>query len=271
VFSPWYAWARRGGRIADPLNHCALNVSLYGVTRRWSLTERGAGAVQRDAETLRIGPSALHWDGNALTIEIAELTAPLPSRLRGTVRVVPRALPGASFALDADGRHRWTPIAPAARVEVAMDRPFLRWSGDGYLDSNDGDAPLEQDFEEWDWCRAPLTNGTAVLYSVTRRAGGDQALALRFDASGVTPLDPPPRAQLPRTRWRLARRTRCEPGGAAEIRQTLQDSPFYARSVVTTRICGEDVTALHESLSLNRFAHPLVQAMLPFRIPRALA
>ena len=29
VFSPYYAWARRRGP-ADPLNHCALNVALYG-------------------------------------------------------------------------------------------------------------------------------------------------------------------------------------------------------------------------------------------------
>jgi hypothetical protein len=30
VFSPYYAWARRRGHgLADPLNHCALNVALY--------------------------------------------------------------------------------------------------------------------------------------------------------------------------------------------------------------------------------------------------
>jgi carotenoid 1,2-hydratase len=29
VFSPYYKWARRK-READPMEHCALNVSLYG-------------------------------------------------------------------------------------------------------------------------------------------------------------------------------------------------------------------------------------------------
>ena len=52
------------------------------------------------------------------------------------------------------------------------------------------------------------------------------------------------------------------------MRQTLEDAPFYARSVIATRLRGEDVTAVHESLSLDRFRAPWVQAMLPFRIPR---
>ncbi len=43
VFSPYYAWARRHGP-ADPANHCALNVALYGPRgKRWCMTERGAG------------------------------------------------------------------------------------------------------------------------------------------------------------------------------------------------------------------------------------
>jgi carotenoid 1,2-hydratase len=49
---------------------------------------------------------------------------------------------------------------------------------------------------------------------------------------------------------------------------TLEDTPFYARSVVRTRLLGEPVTAMHESLSLDRFSALWVQAMLPFRIPR---
>ena len=58
VFSPYYAWARRHGS-CDPLRHCALNVALYGKRRRWAMTERGDKAVQRGADFLAIGPSAL--------------------------------------------------------------------------------------------------------------------------------------------------------------------------------------------------------------------
>ena len=68
VFSPYYAWARARGT-GDPLNHCAVNVALYGRDRkRWAMTERGRGHVGRASSSLAIGPSLLTWDGDALTI-----------------------------------------------------------------------------------------------------------------------------------------------------------------------------------------------------------
>ena len=47
------------------------------------------------------------------------------------------------MTLDGAARHRWSPIAPCARIEVALDRPASRWSGVAYCDTNEGDAPLE--------------------------------------------------------------------------------------------------------------------------------
>jgi carotenoid 1,2-hydratase len=90
---------------------------------------------------------------------------------------------------------------------------------------------------------------------------------LRFDnAGGVIPFIPPAIAALPSTKWRMARSTRAET--ATTIRQTLEDTPFYARSVLSTQLLGTPVTAMHESLSLRRFSSSIVQAMLPFRMPR---
>lgn len=268
MFSPFYAWSRRRGA-GDPANHCALNVALYGRPRRWAMTERGRAAVSRSADRLAIGPSALQWDGACLTVDIAEMTAPLPLRMRGRVRIYPVSVTRRTFTLDAAGRHRWSPIGPAARVEVAMQNPALRWSGEGYLDSNEGDRALEDDFVAWNWCRAPASDGAVILYDVTRRDGGEQTLALRVGGDGrVESFAPPPRAQLARTKWGLARPTRSEPGATPRVRQTLQDVPFYASSVIETRLAGQQLTAVHESLSLDRFRAPWVQAMLPFRIPR---
>ena len=100
---------------------------------------------------------------------------------------------------SADGRHRWGPIAPQARIEVDLQQPGQRWTGTAYLDSNEGDEPVERAFTEWDWSRARLQDGsTAVLYDVEpEKADRGRLLALRFERNGqVTPFDPP--AQHPR-------------------------------------------------------------------------
>jgi carotenoid 1,2-hydratase len=66
----------------------------------------------------------------------------------------------------------------------------------------------------------------------------------------------------------MQRGTRSEGGAGGRIVKTLEDTPFYARSIVASRVAGRPVTAMHESLSLERFALPVVQFMLPFRMPR---
>ncbi|MCS6892094.1 MAG: carotenoid 1,2-hydratase [Rhodovarius sp.] len=269
VFSPWYAWARRGGG-GDPLDHCSLNVALYGRPRRWAMTDRRSRQVTRSESRLAIGPSSIGWDGSVLTVEIAEITAPLPSRLRGLVRVRPRALSTRSFALDAQGKHIWHPIAARAWAEVEMDSPRLSWAGPCYFDSNWGAAPLEEDFRSWDWCRAALPEATAILYNPQRRDGTERQIALRVaDDGSLQDIPPPPPVMLPPTRWwRIPRPTRSE--GPAEVIRTLEDTPFYARSVIGTRLLGQPAVAVHESIAFDRFASLPVQALLPVRVPRPL-
>ena len=271
MFSPYYAWARRRGA-ARPQNHVAVNAVLYRPQiggKHWAMTERGEAALHTSAHRLQIGPSALAWDGAALTITLDEWTFPAPRRLRGTIRVVPAALTQRAYTLDAAGRHRWSPLAPVSRVEVALDHPALRWSGPGYFDTNEGDAPLEQDFYAWDWCRAATATGATILYNATRRDGSNQALALRVARDGaVDTLPPLPHAPLPRTLWGMAQSTHADAGVNPAVLARLEDTPFYARSVLDTQLYGTRAIAVQEALSLRRFAAPLVQAMLPFRIPR---
>ena len=267
VFSPYYAFARRKGS-ADPLNHCAINVAIYRRRgSRWAMTERRRDAVSRAPDSFTVGPSNLSWDGKALTVRFDEMAVPIPGRLRGTVRVVPTAVTPHAFMLNENGRHQWWPIAPCARVQVRLDHPALRWQGDGYFDRNCGDAPLEQGFAHWQWARGAMRDGTAVLYEAKRRDGSRADLALTFDAQGrMQAFDPPPSVELRRTGWRMARQVRSEAN--ASVVRTLEDAPFYARSVVSAQLLGEPVTLMHESLSLDRFRMPVVQAMLPFRMPR---
>jgi carotenoid 1,2-hydratase len=271
VFSPYYARARRRDLSADPLQHCALNVALYGPSgKRWAMTERNGAQVSRSADSLHLGPSSLTWEEDALIIRIDERTAPWPSRLHGVIRLHPAALVDRTYALDMHARHHWCPIAPHARVEVDLGQPELRWSGTGYLDSNAGSRPLEDDFCSWDWSRSGLQAGrTTVLYDVQRRTGDPLSLALQFDASGgVQPIAAPPAAALPGSAWRMARSARSDTGTAPRVTRTLEDGPFYARSVLEATWLGQPVTAVHETLSLQRFSANWVHLLLPFRMPR---
>ncbi|MDP4002928.1 carotenoid 1,2-hydratase [Methylobacterium sp. NEAU K] len=268
VFSPYYAWSAS----KDPFAHCAMNVVLYGDRSRFAMTERGAASLSRGRDHIAIGPSAMEWDGTALTVRIDERGAPLPWRLRGTVRLVPRGFTAGPFQLDPGGRHRWWPMAPSSRVEVAFDRPDLRWSGSGYFDTNEGDEPLEAAFSRWTWCRADLPDGAAILYDVQHRNGGGRNLSLRFSSDGSRrEIRPPLAAALPSTKvWRMPRETRSD-DGRARVLTTFEDTPFYSRSLLASTLTGEPVRAVHESLSLDRFRNPLVRLMLPFRMPRPFA
>lgn len=266
VFSPYYAWSGR----RDPLNHCAVNVALYGRgPNMWSMTERRRDVVSRSSKHCAIGPSTVEWTGTELRLELCELANPLPRRMVGRIRLIPEVITDRHFVLDSKQRHAWWPIAPRARVEVELRRPALNWSGSGYLDMNAGDEPLEDGFCRWDWSRADLGDGAIVSYDTTRRDGSNQVLSLRFDKSGsVEQLQPLSRQPLPSTPiWRINRHTRAN-GDDAQIQKTLEDTPFYARSLLQTKLLGEQTTAMHESLSLDRFSTHWVKGLIPFRNPR---
>lgn len=267
MFSPYYAAARRRGP-APAAEHCAINLALYGAGgHRWAMTERGSRRLQQQRDSLAIGPSALRWQGDALVIDVDEVTAPWPQRLRGRITLHPQARTGLDIALAAEGGHRWTPLAPRARVEVQLEQPGLHWRGTGYLDANRGDEPLERRFAAWTWSRAALADGrTALTYDVQPLRGEPLGLALQIAPDGsALPFEAPPVAELPRARWGVCRPVR---GPDARLLDTLEDGPFYARSLVHTTLLGERVTAVHESLSLRRFSQRWVQALLPFRMPR---
>jgi carotenoid 1,2-hydratase len=265
VFSPYYARARRRGS-ADPEQHVALNVALYGAPRRWTMTERGRASLQRTATSLRIGPSALRWERGVLCIDLAEVAAPWPARVRGRLRLEPQVGNDRPMLLSATGGHHWQPIAPRARVSVDLDSPALRWQGEGYLDTNWGAGPLEEAFTGWHWSRSALPDGGCQLhYDVKRRDGSAGRLHLCIDRDGrVEAREPLPLSQLPPSRWGLARQTQ----GPATLATTLEDGPFYARSILATPWRGQALHTVHESLSLQRFSSAWVQALLPFRMPR---
>lgn len=269
VFSPYYARARARGTAAA-LDYCAVNCALYDRPGGWAMTERRAGSVTRSARQLHIGPSSLHWDGEALHIDVRETMVPVPRAMNGRIVVRPRVRTARVFELDAAGRHQWWPLAPVCDVEVDFAAPGLHWRGDGYFDYNLGAEPLADGFSHWHWSRMHAGDGARILYDATRRDGSARCLCLAIDADGqVSEHEAPPCTALPTTRWRVGRQTRAE-DGAASVSWTLEDTPFYSRSLIHGRIDGRDWPGMHESLSMDRFCAPWVQCLLPFRMPRAL-
>lgn len=234
------------------------------------MTERGRRHVWRDACHFQIGPSALHWDGAALQVDIDERCVPLPRPLRGRVRLHPGGLCPFVTPLDVAGRHRWGPIAPCARVEVDLSQPGLRWQGAAYMDSNEGEEPVEHAFADWDWSRAVMHDGsTSVIYDVRPLQGPGRVIARRFLPDGRHEgFVPPRRHPLPTSMWRIARQVHAEDSPAPRLMRTLEDTPFYVRSQIASRLLGQDVVSIHETLDVPRVASLPVRLMLPWRMPR---
>ncbi len=237
------------------------------------MTERPSSAVSRTRSELTIGPSNVRWDGNVLEIEIEErdtrLFNPIHRPVRGKVRVIPEALNPTSFALDDNAEHIWHCMAPRARIEVTMEQPGLSWAGNGYFDHNRGSEPLEHGFNTWHWSRAHMKQGAVVCYEGERGDGSLFASAIRFNKDAIPEeADLPPIAPLPRSKWLIERRTRSEIG-IARVRRSWEDVPFYSRAELASRLYGEEVVTVQESLDMRRFASPIVQFMLPYRMPRS--
>jgi len=272
VFSPYYYRARRRG-VATPENFCSVNAILYGPDRRrWAMTERGAGDLDRDERSISIGPSrVLDRDDGRYIFQIDEVCNPLPTRLRGQIELRTSRLGSECFALDPDGAHRWWPASPAGRVKVTMAQPDLSWEGSAYLDCNAGVIPLEETFRNWHWQRSESEAGRGhIHYDATLLDGEACGLGLAYgpDGSCTRLSDPGCQGDLsPTTLWRAKRRCRALVGEPRVV-HTLEDSPFYARSVLELDSGLGRRKVMHESLHLDRFTRPWMQWMLPVRMPR---
>lgn len=234
------------------------------------MTDRGATALQQSEDTLRVGPSSMHWAGSELVISINEVSSPpLINRIKGKITVTPAAISNVELPLTKDGSHIWRPFAPISTIKVDIQRPGWQWDGHGYFDSNFGTRALEQDFSYWSWGRFPSRNGALSFYDAERRDGSRLDAAIAFDHYGnAQSTHAPPRAPFKRSSWTVRRETRADAGTTARQIKPMLDAPFYCRSVVETTIDGQNLTGVHEALDLNRFASPLLKPMLAVRVPR---
>ncbi|MEL6642463.1 MAG: carotenoid 1,2-hydratase [Pseudomonadota bacterium] len=265
VFSPWYRWTGR----KRPHNHVCINVATYGPGGRFTMTDRGEGALRQTNDTFEVGPSKLRWLGDRLEIDIDEISSlPLVSRVKGKITVRPTGLTDVELPLHPKGTHVWRPFAPTADIEVDLNRGW-QWNGHGYFDANFGTRALEDDFSYWTWGRFPTSEGSACFYDAVRRDGSELSVGLAFDRDGhAHTMEMPPLTRFNRSLWAVKRETRADAGYRPRQVKAMLDAPFYSRSAIRTQIHGEETVGVHEALDLNRFASPLLKPMLAVRVPR---
>lgn len=108
-----------------------------------------------------------------------------------------------------------------------------------------------------------------VLYDIREKSGHEQILALRFKHDGtIDSFDAPPRQSLPKAFWRVARSIRSQPSFPLRVNQTLEDTPFYIRSVLQSGLLGESILSMHETLNVPKLDRLSTRLMLPWRMPR---
>jgi len=237
--------------------------------KRWAMTERGRSRIDRSDTHIAIGPSRMAWSGSQLTIDIEEWGVPVPARMRGTITIELGPVFEHIHDLDSRGRHSWRPIAPCALATVSFEKPALSWRGRAYVDMNAGAEPLEAGFRNWTWSREDAGASTRILYDVQQRDGARRGLALDYRRDGsIKHINPDPVQDLPPTGWRVSRSTRAPAERPARLLRTLEDTPFYSRSVLGFERDGEMRSAINESVDLDRFAARWVQMLLPFKMPR---
>lgn len=247
-----------------------INVALYGPGGRFTMTERGEGALRQSAHRFQVGPSSMEWRDGVLVIDVDEVSNPVVSRVMGQIRLIPAGMTDVEMPLTGNGAHIWRPFAPTARIEVDLNRTHWQWTGHGYFDANFGTRALEDDFSYWTWGRYPVPNGTVAFYDADRRDGSTLATGVRFDDDGRATIvqSPPPKTGFARNPWLVRRETRADPGYCPREVTPMLHAPFYARAAVRTRIDGHETTGVHEALDLDRFASPLLKPMLAVRVPR---
>ena len=272
VFSPYYSSAiKKNIEKADPENFCSFNLALYNKTNKiWTMTEYGKDHIERKDKVFQVGKSKIEWKDDRIEIHLDELATPIPRRVKGRITLKSDKFFLYSTWLDDEKKHRWGPIAPNATVEVEFPSQKTGWKGHAYCDSNEGDEPLEKPFHGWNWAKAHIEDDSVlVFYDVKQKKGRERVLPIRFFPDGtIKRIAPPPREDLPDTKWFISRFMRAEPARPAHVLRNLEDTPFYSRSMISAGLLGDRQLVMHETLNLNRYANPLIKLLLPWRMPR---
>jgi carotenoid 1,2-hydratase len=272
-FSPFYARKRQHAAQVDPFEFNAMNVVLYRRGRkRWCFTEYGAEQLDRSDVQLQLGPNDWQWDGERLKIVVDERSPILRAKIKGHVELSAAPRFDSVIELDNGGRHHWWPIAPHSRIRVELTNPRLRFEGKAYHDSNWGSESLVDGFVGWNWSRSELDGGTAIIYDTVPAVGDERRFARFLGSDGQThDLELNQAVQLGRSRWGIRRQTRFQSGKQPRLLRSLENSPFYTRSLLRWFYASRSAEGVHESMDLDRFRRPWVKFLFYLRMRKAVS
>ena len=273
VFSPYYAWARRRDPQYRPAAACGDQ--RRPVRRRWPPLDddrarrRPRAARRDDAGDRAEPPRVARWRlddrhrraQRALggrRCEAASASCPGLSMTNASRSTLPAATCGCRSRRVPASRSIWPSLRAAGAGPATSIPTRARHRSKPTFAAGTGRARIPP-------MAAPPCSTTSSAATASRLG-----LAMRFRAASpvAEPVAAPPLVPLPASAWRIERATRSDAGQPPRIVRSLEDGPFYARSLVECSLAGEPALAMHESLDLSRFASPWVQAMLPFRMPR---
>ena len=151
----------------DPREFVCVNAVFYEPKQKHCDDRASGTRPSTSSSMLKIGPSSMSFDGERLTVDLNERSAPFRRAIKGKVVVDMPAVTDRCYTLHSAGQHRWWPITPTARVKVSLDAPNVQWEGAGYVDTNGGTVPLEDTFTDWHWSR--VIWGQRIAASFMRR------------------------------------------------------------------------------------------------------
>jgi carotenoid 1,2-hydratase len=259
LFSPHYA--RRAGRGASPLEHCAVNFALYrnGKPVSWAFSEYGCERTTSD-DTLTIGRSTWRYDRERIVIDVDERSVLWGRPVRASLVLVPLCAPADPVRLHPDLPHEWRALAARCDAELTIDG--IRFRGLGYHDTNHGEELLGERLHAWRWARVHDEKTTWISYDVP----GTDAISVIASAHSVSVTRAPLAASVDRkTAWRLAvPRTISVGGHQIAATSALESSPFYAR------LEGREgnLHGLVEVADFARFLRPSIRWMARMRLRR---
>ncbi len=268
----------------DPLDHCAVSVSVYrdGKPAAYALNAFRAADFSTEAEpfAVTVAGNRLRRDDRGYALEVRTPAVDGRTPIVAFFRFDPTS---GSVPFERDlGRpgspHHWILAAADCRVEglVKIGETTLEFRGRGYHDHNAGDEEISRAIRRWEWGRfhhGPLAEvfylaephlGPSQSLWITCRDGRPETVREGVEATGEAPS---------RNVFgvKSSHRLLVSSEGASLARENarcVDDGPFYRRWLARFEVGRESGEGISELLDTRHLNRAMFNWMIPYRLKR---